>query len=152
MYNENNIYNCALESVNNILQNGIDYYCDKNSIYYNKLKEIYDYVNKNIEPTKYNIIPEYKSKKNNLPDEVYTLLNNYINSILEIKVSVLNLEDDSDLYYNVCNYEEKKDNSKEEVISTQTFDEENNSLENDNVSSKDVYVPNNDNKEILNLF
>ncbi len=152
MYNENNIYNCALESVNNILQNGIDYYCDKNSIYYNKLKEIYDYVNKNIEPTKYNIIPEYKSKKNNLPDEVYTLLNNYINSILEIKVSVLNLEDDSDLYYNICNFEEKKDNSKEEVISTQTFDEENNSLKNDNVSSKDVYVPNNDNKEILNLF
>ena len=147
MHKENNIYNCVIDSVNNILQNGIDYYVDKSDEYCNKLKEIYEYVNTKEPVVESNNTKVIKHINSNIPKEVYTSLNDYINKILDIKISVLNLENDYELYHN---YDVIK---KQSVNKNEITNNESNIKETVNFSTKDdIYVPNNDNKDILNLF
>ena len=41
-----NIFNCVIDSINNIINNGMDYYRDKDINLYNKIASIKIYVNK----------------------------------------------------------------------------------------------------------
>ncbi len=75
-----NIFNCVIDSINNIINNGMDYYRDKDINLYNKIASIKIYVNKYRILNK-NIKFSYKKKDIN---------DNYLDSILKIKESILN--------------------------------------------------------------
>lgn len=75
-----NIFNCVIDSINNIINNGMDYYRDKDINLYNKIASIKIYVNKYRTLNK-NIKFSYKKKDIN---------DNYLDSILKIKESILN--------------------------------------------------------------
>ena len=75
-----NIFNCVIDSINNIINNGMDYYRDKDINLYNKIASIKIYVNK------YRILNKNIKFSYNKKD----INDNYLDSILKIKESILN--------------------------------------------------------------
>lgn len=75
-----NVYNCVIDSVNNILKNGLDYYKDKDSNIYDKIDLIYKYVNK------------YKIQKNNKFSNKRikkSIDDNFLDELYKIKLSII---------------------------------------------------------------
>lgn len=142
MHKEDNVYDYIINSMNNIITNGISYYADKDIDKINRLMDIYDYINRDIEPisdinneldTVEDMMFEPVKKEDNIKlsnesmDKINTLLNTFMSKITDIKIAVLNLENDLSLYYNNSSYDTMK--NKENLVV----------LENDeNTDSQDI--------------
>lgn len=102
MDNDKNIYDYVINSMNNILKNGIEYYKDKNKDIYKRLLDIHEYINHDFvfefEKTKVNneISEQVTHDRDIISDE---LLSDYMKKIMDIKISILNLENDLSLYH-----------------------------------------------------
>lgn len=156
MYNEK-IYDYVIESINNILVNGIEFYGKEENIFEQKLKDMYEYINSNKDITKdesIELVNRNFAKKVNMPDRVYKLITEYLRRVSDIKISILNLEDDLTLYHsNVIEFNNK---SNDQDISSKTNDNMNmddNKMKSESVCNIDVDSITNDNKKsILDLF
>ena len=92
------VYDYIVNSISSTLNNGIDYYSNKNSLIVNRLKETLKFVN---EPILFlNEIEELNTNKlydeainPELHKEVEEMINLFINKLSSIKISILNLED-----------------------------------------------------------
>jgi len=124
MPKEDSIYEYIVNSINNIITNGISYYADKDSDKLNRLLDIYDYINddavaiidiesNNIEennvdeaveelPVIETIEPKVEKKINDdstIVQEVSDIMDDFLSKMSDIKIAVLNLENDLSLYY-----------------------------------------------------
>ena len=82
-----NIYNYVLDSLDNILRNGLDYYKDKDQELYSKLNDILTYINDN---SRLKIDNEFSKNKvdtikNDIPDSVKRILDNMVVSLTNKK-------------------------------------------------------------------
>ena len=156
MYDEKNVYNYVVSSMTNILNNGIEYYSDKNSEIYVRLLEIKRFINQEV---KFKSIDEEKPKKvekkvvkTNIVDERNVvdkdLLDGFMKKIMDIKISVLNLETDLPLYYNYRDSSLEEDNIKKELLSTEDIEVKEEPVINE--IHNDTFKKNN--KPLLDLF
>ena len=116
MHKEDSVYDYIINSINNIITNGISYYSDKDIDKINHLMDIYDYINGNID-TIIDIDTEEEldiaddkieelSKFDNIiqindqiAEQVKRLTDDFMNKMTDIKINILNLENDLSLYY-----------------------------------------------------
>ncbi len=131
MHKEDNVYDYIINSINNIITNGISYYADKDIDKINRLMDIYDYINDyeepiidinhglntiediNIDPTEGDIIISDESK-----GEIKALIDDFMSKMTDIKIAVLNLENDLSLYYN--NLSDDIINNRESLVTSST--------------------------------
>ena len=111
MDNEKNIYDYVITSMNNILDNGLNYYSDKNDSIYDRLADIKNYINKDFE---FKVEEKESQKIETTNDNMSSvsdskIFDDYKKKIMDIKISLLNLETDLPLYY-------KYDDSNEDVV------------------------------------
>lgn len=125
MYNDDKVYKYVIDSVNDILKQGISYYDDKDNELKNKLINLYDYINgkQSLEET-INEDVSVKKESNmiepnitidegccNVNDasakEISALTDSFMGKMTDIRISVLNLENDLSLYHS--NYIEEKE-------------------------------------------
>lgn len=105
-----NVYNYVLDSLNNILDNGLDYYKDKNEELYNRLEQISNYVKDNYLATENNIVEETnKVLYYDIPDSVYDILRKFMNKIAQINIDVLKIESNKSIYYEENTYVKSKE-------------------------------------------
>ena len=90
------VYNYVLDSLNNILKNGIEYYDGKDKDIYNKLLMISEFIKDNSNIPEEVVIPEKKciDISNPIKEEV----NKYLDKVSKINIEVLNIN--KSLYIN----------------------------------------------------
>lgn len=84
-----NVYNYVLDSLDNILKNGIEYYDGKDSEIYEKLLMFSKFIKDNSSIQEKTVIKE-KVKCNNIPDSVQILVRDYLDKVCKINIDVLN--------------------------------------------------------------
>lgn len=118
MHKENNVYDYIINSINNIITNGISYYVDKDIDKINRLMDIYDYVNGDVESViaidnDINCEEEVVDDKieectqldniikvnDQVVEQVKRLTDDFMSKMTDIKINILNLENDLSLYY-----------------------------------------------------
>lgn len=129
MHREDNVYDYIINSMNNIITNGISYYADKDKSKLNHLMHIYDYINSDIESiidinNEVNTIEDIKVETTSIElhddfiDVIKPLVDKFMSKMTDIKIAVLNLENDLSLYYNNSSYDRKK--NQEYLVETTT--------------------------------
>ena len=91
-----NVYNYVLDSLNNILKNGIEYYDGKDKEIYNKLLMISKFIKDNSDISEEVIIKEEKCI--DIPNPVIEEVNKYLDKVSKINIEVLNIN--KSLYIN----------------------------------------------------
>lgn len=100
-----NVYKYVLSSINSILEHGIDYYNNLDDNLKNKLMDVYEFINKEIKDNDDTksctlMIGESNSDKvTSNTKEIKALTDSFMNKMTDIKISVLNLENNLSLYY-----------------------------------------------------
>ena len=91
-----NVYNYVLDSLNNILKNGIEYYDGKDKEIYNKLLMISEFIKDNSDISEEVIIKEEKCI--DIHNPVIEEVNKYLDKVSKINIEVLNIN--KSLYIN----------------------------------------------------
>lgn len=112
MYKEG-VYEYIIDNVNNLLEQGIDYYKD-DTINRAKLIRYYEYINEVKEETNNTSeVLECNCSNTCIKEEntirIRDLSDSFMNKLTNIKISVLNLENDLSLYYKEENDDKKID-------------------------------------------
>lgn len=129
MHREDNVYDYIINSMNNIITNGISYYADKDKNKLNHLMHIYDYINSDIESiidinNEVNTIEDMETETTSIElrddfiDVIKPFVDKFMSKMTDIKIAVLNLENDLSLYYNNSSYDRKK--NQEYLVETTT--------------------------------
>ena len=116
MYKEDSVYDYIINSINNIITNGISYYADKDIDKLNCLMKIYDYINVDVESViaidndsdetevvedkivECTQLDNIMKANDQVAEQVKSLIDNFMSKITDIKINVLNLENDLSLY------------------------------------------------------
>lgn len=143
MYKEDSVYDYIINSINNIITNGISYYADKDIDKLNCLMDIYDYINGNVESIididheELDIIDDKIEERiqldnimkvnDHVAEQVKSLTDDFMSKMTDIKINILNLENDLSLYY-----ESTSDDDIEDIRSTSVVNDENAYVATDN--------------------
>lgn len=152
-----NIYNYVLDSLSNILNNGLEYYKDKDQNLYNELEQISKYIkDKSIIEEDKKIVVSKKNIANNIPDFVINDLEKFINRMAQINIDVLNIQSNKSLYYEDCSINkigeplnEQDDEIVEPFISS-SIEEDTNTIEISVNEQEEQTIP--PKKSILDIF
>lgn len=132
-----NIYNYVLDSLDNILKNGLDYYENVDEELYDKLNQISNYIKDNSKLEKQEIVVSNKEeniKYDNIPNKVLDITKAFIKKVTEINIAVINLESDRCLYYG--------ENKKEVSLGQETKLEETSSSDNSIIAYEEILEDN----------
>lgn len=109
MQNDKNVYDYILNKINSLLRDGIDYYNDKDNNQKEKLIKIYDLINETYDNKasfsfEKETFIDFEHSQENVALEVKALTDTFMKKVTDIKISVLNLQNNLSLY---CNNDDK---------------------------------------------
>ena len=157
------IYKYVIDSINNIVKNGINYYSDKDEKITGRLQDILNYINNIPESTEKekvdDTIESVNTEEFEANEELNEIIQNFMKKVTDIKISILNLENDLSNYYNPPiekNDEElilDDDIISDNDISIENYEDNDNdisidevlkdSLENNDISKEPISIENN---------
>ena len=157
------IYKYVIDSINNIVKNGINYYSDKDEKITGRLQDILNYINNIPESTEKekvdDTIESVNTEEFKANEELNEIIQNFMKKVTDIKISILNLENDLSNYYNPSiekNDEElilDDDIISDNDISIENYEDNDNdisidevlkdSLENNDISKEPISIENN---------
>ncbi len=157
------IYKYVIDSINNIVKNGINYYSDKDEKITGRLQDILNYINSIPESTEKekvdDTIESVNTEEFKANEELNEIIQNFMKKVTDIKISILNLENDLSNYYNPPiekNDEElilDDDIISDNDISIENYEDNDNdisidevlkdSLENNDISKEPISIENN---------
>ena len=154
------IYKYVIDSINNIVKNGINYYSDKDEKITGRLQDILNYINNIPESTEKekvdDTIESVNTEEFKANEELNEIIQNFMKKVTDIKISILNLENNLSNYYNPSiekNDEElilDDDIISDNDISIENYEDNDNDISIDEVL-KDSLENNDISKEIISI-